>query len=81
MNPKEPSECPRCGNSFHCSKSGKCWCYEVYLPLNVLEEIESKYDSCLCPSCLKELSKPARNPDGKIKLENLIKLPYKEKKP
>jgi hypothetical protein len=76
----ELSICPRCGNSFHCSKSGKCWCYEVYLPLNVLEEIESKYDSCLCPSCLKELSKPARNPDGKIKLENLIKLPYKEKK-
>jgi len=21
--------CPRCGNEFHCSKSGKCWCFEV----------------------------------------------------
>jgi hypothetical protein len=81
MNLNEPSVCPRCGKSFHCGKSGKCWCYEVYLPLNILEEIEEKYDSCLCPACLRELSKPVKNPDGKIKLENLIRLPYKEKKP
>jgi hypothetical protein len=81
MNLSESSVCPRCGKSFHCSKSGKCWCYEVYLPLKILEEIEEKYDSCLCPACLSELSKPVRNPDGKIKLENLIKLPYKERKP
>jgi hypothetical protein len=73
------SVCPRCGKPFHCSKSGKCWCYEVYLPLKILEEIEAQYESCLCPACLRELSKPVRNPDGKIKLENLIKLPYKEK--
>jgi len=50
------------------------------LSLKVLEEIEAQYESCLCPACLRELSKPVHDPDGKIKLENLIKLPYKEKK-
>jgi hypothetical protein len=80
MNLYDPETCPRCGKSFHCSKSGKCWCFEVYLSLKVLEEIEAQYESCLCPACLRELSKPVHDPDGKIKLENLIKLPYKEKK-
>jgi hypothetical protein len=75
----EPSICPRCGKEFHCSKSGKCWCYEVYLPLDVLEQIEEQYDSCLCPTCLAELSKPKLNPDGRTSLEKLIKIPYKNK--
>ena len=75
----EPSTCPRCGQQFHCSRSAKCWCYEVSLPLDRLEEIESQYDSCLCPSCLNEFSKTPYNPEGKISFKKLIKLPYKIK--
>ncbi len=52
----EPDICPRCGAEFHCSKSPKCWCYEVNLPLSILEKIEEKYTKCLCPKCLNELN-------------------------
>jgi len=77
---QEPSICPRCGKQFSCSKSGKCWCYEVILSLDVLEAIEEQFDSCLCPKCLGELSRSKYNPDGKISFKNLIKLPYKGNK-
>ncbi len=52
----EPETCPRCGASFTCSKSGKCWCFEVSVPDSVRDEIEKVYDRCLCPQCLKEVS-------------------------
>lgn len=52
----EKETCPRCGEKFECSKSGKCWCYEVNVPINVLDKINSEYNSCLCPDCLKKLS-------------------------
>jgi hypothetical protein len=65
MKPKmqliEPEICPRCGKSFECGKSGKCWCYEVDTKPSVLELINQKYDSCLCPSCLNEV-----NQQGKV---------------
>lgn len=79
MTNPEPSICPRCGKQFHCSKSGKCWCFEVYLPLDALEFIEANYDSCLCPACLIEFSHPKRDPGGKITLERLIRIPLKNK--
>jgi len=52
----EPEICPRCGSRFTCGKSGKCWCFSVDVPREVLEMIEKKYDTCLCPNCLKELA-------------------------
>lgn len=52
----EKEVCPRCGKSFECGKSGKCWCYELDVPNSILEKIEKDYDSCLCPDCLKEFS-------------------------
>ena len=64
--------CPRCGKEFHCSKSSKCWCYEVSLPVAVLEEIEETYDSCLCPTCLNELSKTKPDADGKYSIKSFI---------
>jgi hypothetical protein len=66
------STCPRCGKTFHCSKSGKCWCYEVYLPLDKLEEIEGLYDSCLCPSCLNEYAKPLKPGDENFSRNSLV---------
>ncbi len=56
----EPDICPRCGAEFHCSKSGKCWCYEVNTSILVLKEIEEKYNSCLCPNCLREMNEKGR---------------------
>lgn len=66
------SVCPRCGKAFHCSKSGKCWCYEVYLPLEKLEEIESLYDSCLCPACLNEFTGPVKPLEGKYSKNSFL---------
>ena len=72
MNQKDLSVCPRCGKQFHCSKSGKCWCYEIALPLDKLEEIENLYDSCLCPACLNEFAKPPRPQEGKFTRTSFI---------
>jgi hypothetical protein len=51
---EEQETCPRCGKTFRCSKSGRCWCFELALPPDMLDEIEKSYDRCLCPECLKE---------------------------
>jgi len=50
----EDEICPKCGAAFTCSKSGKCWCFEVDVPPSLLDRIEKTYDSCLCPKCLNE---------------------------
>ena len=52
----EDEKCPRCGAVFVCSMSGKCWCFEVDVAPSVLDKIEKEYNSCLCPSCLKEVA-------------------------
>ena len=54
---KEQETCPGCGAKFDCSKSGKCWCYEVSMETSVLEKLQQTYDSCLCPACLAKFSK------------------------
>ncbi|OYT12621.1 MAG: hypothetical protein B6I19_09435 [Bacteroidetes bacterium 4572_114] len=52
----EPAVCPKCGKGFTCSPAGKCWCNEVLVPPAKLNEIKDKFDSCLCPDCLKSYS-------------------------
>jgi hypothetical protein len=71
-NDNELSVCPKCGKKLSCSKSGKCWCYEVALPVDKLEEIEELYDSCLCPSCLKEYASPVKPAEGKFSRKSFI---------
>lgn len=51
-NDAEKKLCPRCGEEFHCSTSGRCWCYAYDLPSEILEKIESAYNGCLCEKCL-----------------------------
>ena len=51
-NDAEKKLCPRCGEEFHCSTSGRCWCYSYDLPSDILEKIESTYNGCLCEKCL-----------------------------
>ncbi|MBM3435532.1 MAG: cysteine-rich CWC family protein [Bacteroidetes bacterium] len=49
--------CPRCGKQFHCSKSQKCWCYEMDVPVETLEKLQYDFESCICPECLKLYSR------------------------
>jgi len=69
---EELETCPRCGKEFHCSKSGKCWCFEVALPANKLEEIEGQYEGCLCPSCMNEYASPPLPMDGKYSKKDFV---------
>ncbi len=52
-------KCPACRKEFHCSKSGKCWCFEEFITEDKRAEINQKYDRCLCPECLKDYTKGA----------------------
>jgi len=49
----ESNKCPKCGASFYCSTSSKCWCYEYDVPTEQMEKIEEEFQDCLCPKCLK----------------------------
>ncbi|MBL7889732.1 MAG: cysteine-rich CWC family protein [Bacteroidetes bacterium] len=50
-------KCSKCGQDFQCSneKMG-CWCEDLYLDIQTLNELKKEYDNCLCPTCLKEYS-------------------------
>jgi hypothetical protein len=53
---EEANLCPKCGREFYCSKSSKCWCYEIDISIDTMEQIQHEYDGCLCSFCLKEYS-------------------------
>jgi len=57
--PFEQKKCPRCGNTFVCSTSAKCWCFEIDVPADTMEIIQEKWQGCLCPDCLKSFAKQA----------------------
>lgn len=47
--------CESCGNSFECgAKVGKCWCFEVEVSVEKLDELREEFESCLCQECLIE---------------------------
>lgn len=52
----ETKVCKRCGNTFGCGVTGKCWCYEISLDDEALKMIEDQYEGCLCPDCLNAIS-------------------------
>ena len=57
MQKHEQKQCPRCKENFEC-KTGSielCQCQSVKLTEQHLEYIQSRYDDCLCASCLIEL--------------------------
>lgn len=60
MEIEEKEKCPRCGQKFLCSKSNKCWCYEIGLDSNQLEKLNKTYESCICPDCIEELKNQNR---------------------
>lgn len=50
---KENKTCPKCGKTFYCSHSARCWCVEYSLNNEARELLESTYSDCLCEDCLK----------------------------
>jgi hypothetical protein len=57
-NPRVVKEiCPKCGKEFLCSKSAKCWCYELDIPVETLDLLQQDFESCICPECLKSYSR------------------------
>ena len=57
MPQHEKKQCPRCKGNFEC-KSGSillCQCSNLELSIEQIEYTQSKYNDCLCLSCLKEL--------------------------
>ncbi|WP_430810736.1 MULTISPECIES: cysteine-rich CWC family protein [unclassified Carboxylicivirga] len=47
--------CPRCGKGFVCyaRSQKKCWCEDFFISPENLKRLAAKYNSCLCPVCLK----------------------------
>jgi hypothetical protein len=47
--------CAKCGEQFGCgATSGGCWCSGLTLSRDTLEHLRDKFDSCLCPNCLRD---------------------------
>ncbi|MGB0911398.1 MAG: cysteine-rich CWC family protein [Nitrospirales bacterium] len=55
MKRRLPKTCERCRQNFICGLFG-CWCRELPLTDLQYEEITKRYQECLCPTCLSELS-------------------------
>jgi hypothetical protein len=52
-------QCPRCGADFECKVDDlrNCDCVAVKVSLPVLKTLQSRYEDCLCPNCLREIAK------------------------
>lgn len=45
--------CESCGNDLLCgAKTGSCWCFEVQVDSDKLEDLQKKFNNCLCQNCL-----------------------------
>lgn len=57
MPQHETETCPRCKKSFECKVGNitACQCSSVQISYEEKVYIESKYISCLCAQCLKDL--------------------------
>jgi Cysteine-rich CWC len=53
----EQKKCPRCNASFECKVGNitECQCYGVIFTMEERAFLESKYEDCLCRTCLLEL--------------------------
>lgn len=48
--------CPRCGKTFECLHSSKCWCVNIHISDKVKAKLKESYSDCLCKECLEELN-------------------------
>jgi len=48
--------CESCGKEFSCGmKAGSCWCFELELKEETLEDLREDFKNCLCQDCLKKV--------------------------
>ncbi len=60
--------CESCQKEFSCGvESEKCWCFEVEIKPQTLEELKKDFANCLCKDCLEE-----KNQTKKDKIINEI---------
>lgn len=58
----ETKTCEACGKSFGCGvNTGKCWCFEVDLSRETLEQLREDFKNCLCQECLEKKNEPRTN--------------------
>ncbi|MEP6789046.1 MAG: cysteine-rich CWC family protein [Acidobacteriota bacterium] len=56
----EQKVCGSCGKPFGCgAKLEGCWCTELTLTKSQAEDLKTRFNDCLCPSCLAELASRA----------------------
>lgn len=49
----ETIQCESCGKNFDCgAKTGKCWCFDLDLNEETLENLRESFAKCLCQNCL-----------------------------
>jgi len=59
---REPSKCEACGESFTCGATlSGCWCQEIKLTDAVRTELRSRYERCLCRTCLEKFAEGESN--------------------
>ncbi|OYW28690.1 MAG: hypothetical protein B7Z51_07905 [Methyloversatilis sp. 12-65-5] len=58
-----PDRCPRCAGRFTCGAAGPapCGCFTLKIDAEVLAGLRERYVGCLCPACLRELTKTQTN--------------------
>jgi hypothetical protein len=56
-------KCSKCERAFTCQNEQRgCWCENIRLSREVLNDLRKKYQNCLCPACLAEFSVGNTNP-------------------
>lgn len=60
-----PKQCERCGRAFECGLS-RCWCKDVPVSDAQYDSIAKRYNDCVCPTCLAELTGNISAPSGSI---------------
>ena len=54
--------CESCGKEFSCgAQKGNCWCFEVELKAETLEDLRENFKNCLCAECLGMKNQPRTN--------------------
>jgi hypothetical protein len=54
---REPSTCEACGQSFTCGATlNGCWCAEVKVSEAARAELRTRYQRCLCRTCLERFA-------------------------
>ncbi len=75
----KPTICESCGSEFGCGAAVPgCWCTRMKLSDETRAGLSIKFESCLCPNCLKALAEPyaeLKYPNGKIEtVEGAVKV-------